>query len=340
MEQCRHEHVRCLNHYESFRKYLCEECGRVFMCQCERELALAFLPHQVSRGTEYGTHITYPVTGFAEGICLECQGEIEEPHPRAAIHGLKGKVERYYWREIFKTYCIHSLEWMKQNNVTIKDIIEFERMFPEKAKEFRKTAKRHWLQVHKTNPKYDTKEPSQAGFLSEVSVPTTYLEVPYAQIEKNGQKIGKWIGINGEICSVEQIALEHYRAQRYEGRLCERKLISVLVGTILAPVIQDKRDPRLQVGFRNSTSGWRSDNRETPVIAFELPEDFGSAEYYERRKDAFENYISGLGDRRNIIQLYEVLLDPSTPLRDYLWVNDDKAVALGRFALRIYPRKW
>ncbi len=337
MEQCGHEHIRCLNHYEYFRKYLCETCGKVFMCQCERELALAFLPHQVTEGTEYGTGIRYPVAGFEEGICATCRGEIEETHPKAAIYGLKGKVERYYWREIFKTYCNYILEWMIQNEVSVKDIIEFERRFPEIAREFGKTAKSHWQQVHKTSPKYDTREPSQAAFLSNVCVPTTEVEAPYVQIDKNGQKIGKWVGTRGEICSVEHLALEHYSVQGYEGRFCERKLISALVGTLLAPVIQDKRDPRLRVSLRNSTKGWRSDNRSTPMISFELPEDFGSAEYYVRRQDAFEHYIGSLGDGRNIINLYEALLDVSTGLRDYLWVNDDKAVALGRLALRVIP---
>jgi len=163
------------------------------------------------------------------------------------------------------------------------------------------------------------------------------VEAPYLQIDKDRQKIGKWVSADGEIGSVEQIALEHYRARGYEGRFCERKLISVLVGTLLAPVIQDKRDPRLHVAFRNSSAGWRADNRSTPMISFEIPEDFGSAQYYMRRKDVFEHYIGFLGNRRNVIELYEVLLEISTGLRDYLWVNDDKAVALGRLALRLIP---
>ncbi len=314
MEQCDHEHTRCLNHYESFRKYLCKDCGKVFMCQCERELALTFLPHQVGEGTEYGTHITYPVTGFAEGICLECRGEVEEPHPMAAIYGRKGKVERYYWREIFKTYCDYLLEWMTQNNVALNNIIEFERLYVEKAKEFQKAAKNYWKGVHKVSPKYNTKEPSQGVFLAEVHVPVKEVEAPYVQIDKNGQKIGKWVSTRGEVCSVEHIAMEHYSAQGYEGRFCERKLISALVGTLLAPVIQDKKDPRLQVALRHSTKGWRSDNRSTPMIAFELSKDFGSAEYYIRRQDAFKHHIGSLGDGRNIINLYEALLDISTGL--------------------------
>ena len=164
MEQCSHQHTRCLNHYEYFRKYLCEDCGGVFICECEQPLAMTFLPHQVGEGTEYGTHIAYPVTGFVGGICSECRGEIEEAHPKAAIYGLKGKVERYYWREIFKTYCNYILEWMMQNKVALADMIEFERRFPGKAKEFRKAAKKHWQDVHKTSPKYNTESRHRPTF--------------------------------------------------------------------------------------------------------------------------------------------------------------------------------
>ena len=98
--QCTHSKVQCLNHYEIFRKYLCEECRGVFVCRCEKELALTFLPHQVHHAQEYGTRKQFRVTGFAPKMCAECREEIEMPHPRAAIYGQKGKVERYYWREI------------------------------------------------------------------------------------------------------------------------------------------------------------------------------------------------------------------------------------------------
>lgn len=80
MKNCPHENVICLNHYETFRKYLCQDCNNVLMCDCEKELALQFLPYQTKFGTEYGTQLKYPVSGFAEKICKECRGEKEEAH--------------------------------------------------------------------------------------------------------------------------------------------------------------------------------------------------------------------------------------------------------------------
>jgi len=35
---------------------------------------------------------------------------------------------------------------------------------------------------------------------------------------------------------------------------------------------------------------------------------------------------------------FEELLDASKTLRDYLWVNDDEAVELGRIALKVMPQ--
>ena len=119
---CRHENVYCLNHYDTFRKYLCFDCGKVWMCECEKELALQFLPQQVRYGTEYGTHLRYPVSGFIQNICAACRGQKEEAHPRAAIYRQKGKIERYYWREIYKTYLEKVRDWLVERNVQVKNI--------------------------------------------------------------------------------------------------------------------------------------------------------------------------------------------------------------------------
>ena len=156
--KCLHEIVHCLNHYDTFRKYKCEECKGIFICECERELVLTFLPYQVRFGSEYGTQKRYSVTGFSPNMCAKCRGEKEEAHPRAAIYGQKGKVERYYWREIFKTYCEYILDWMHDQDIGVTDIIEIESRFPQKAKELKKLAKKYWQDVHKKSPKYDLKE--------------------------------------------------------------------------------------------------------------------------------------------------------------------------------------
>src|SRR5437016_1591479 len=146
---CLHSRLRCLNHYDTFRKYLCEECRGVYMCQCEKQLASAFLPHQVRSAQESGTRKRFVVNGFASDLCLECRGLNEEPHPRAAIYNQKGKVQRFYWREIFKTYCGYILEWLSANSEQVNDILDFQKRFPEVAKHLRKEARACWQRIHK-----------------------------------------------------------------------------------------------------------------------------------------------------------------------------------------------
>jgi hypothetical protein len=328
-----------LNHYDTFRKYRCENCGGIFICECERQLAIAFLPHQIKQAAEYGTRKEYPVTGFAPNICAECRSEKEEAHPRAAIYGQKGKVERYYWREIFKTFCEYVLNWQQQNSKQVKDIIEFQSKFPDIATEFRKKAKKHWQTIDKQSPKYDLKEQTEAEFLARVRVPFVKIEAEYRQIEKTGQKIGKWINQSGELVPVEEIAAEWNRSKGYTVLACERKFISACVGTFLALPIQDPNDVRVRSTFRNSTKGWTSHNRNTRLISIPLPEDFGSAEYFNRREVAIQTGIQRMRADGNLQNLFDELVNDGESLRDYLWVNDDKAIEVARIALNILPKE-
>ncbi len=336
--QCTHSNVRCLNHYEIFRKYLCEDCSGVFICECEKELALTFLPHQVNFAQEYGTRKQFRVTGFAPKVCAECRGESEIPHPMAAIYGRKGKVERYYWREIYKTYCQNTLEWMNQNSEKVKDILEFQKRFPDIAKELEKKAKNHWKTVAKQNPKYDMKETTNSEFLSRVPVREVQISAEYKQIEKDNQKVGKWVGQDGNLVSVEQIAIENYVAQGYSVLRCERTLISTWIATFLCKAIQDTADPRVREVFRNSTKGWTSKAKNTGLIRILLPEDFGAAEFYERRKDAIALAIEYMQNAENLVTLFDELLEVGESLRDYLWVNNDEAVDIARTALGVLPK--
>ncbi len=336
---CDHSSVRCLNHYDTFRKYLCESCGRVFICECERPLAAAFLPHQMHRAAESGTRKEYPVAGFAPNMCAECRGEKEDAHPRAAIYKQKGKVERFYWREIFKTYCEYGLNWLRENSAQVKDVVDFQTKFPDVATELKKKAKRHWQAIHKQDPKYDLKEQTEAQFLSRVCVPSITIQAEYRQDKTSGQKIGKWKSESGVLTSVENVAAEWYRSKAYTVLGCERKIISTWVGTFLAPFVQDCGDVRVRSTLRNATKGWTSRNRNTPLISILLPEDFGSTEYYQRREPALQAGIQRMRVAGNLRTLFDELVGGGESLRDYLWVNDDKAVEVARMALNVIPNK-
>ncbi len=337
MSSCTHDTVRCLNHYDTFRKYFCKDCERVYICACEWHLAITFLPHQTRDAQEYGTRKQFSVDGFAPSMCAECRGKPEEAHPRAAIWGQKGKVERFYWREIFKTECELASAWLAEKGESVQDIINFQSRFPEAAAEIRKEAKRRWQHLHRQQAKYDLSERTEAQFLSSIDISTIEVEAPYIQVTKGDQKIGKWIGTGGRRVSAEEFAREWFIAQGFGVLRCERILISCWFGAFLASVVQDPEDPRQQQCMRGSTRGWRSDIRDTPLISFSLPEDFGSLDYFERRRGAFEARLLELRSIPRLADLFDELLNSSESLRDYLWANEDEAIATAREALLVVP---
>jgi hypothetical protein len=307
------------------------------MCECESELATTFLPHQIGFASEYRTGKRIPVDGFAPNICAECRGEIEEPYPKAEIWGLKGKVERFYWREIFKTYCELLLEYYG-HNFEFRDITEHDFAFPDVKKNLWQKSKNLWQNIHRTKPKHNTKERTCAELLVETPMVVREISAPYRQIERDGQKIGKWIDPYGNLVSVEELVMTWYKNQGFNVLKCERKLISVWVGTFLGVAIQDRSDPKTRLVMRGSTRGWTNINRNTPNISFYLPEDFGSANYYLRRREVIDSWSVRM-EASPLTALYDVLLRETEFIRDYLWVADDDAVNLGRKALEILPKE-
>jgi len=332
---CSHTSVECLNEYEFFRKYRCRSCGSVLLCACERSLAETFLPHQAHIAHEYGTGRRISIDGIGR-VCAECRGAVEEPHPRAEGHSAGGKIDRFYWREIFKTYC-GGIQEEYGGSFPFKSILEFEAKEPDIAERIRQSARKFWQHRHKTAPKYDTKEQTQAEFLDKVPVPVKTLDGEYRQVERKGQKIGCWSNSKGDLVSVEKLVEDWYSSQGLSVWRCERRLISVWVATFFGVPIQDPADPYSQLAMRHSTVGWTPIKRNTPLISFRLPRDFGSSEYYERRGDVLDTWIDGVRIAQNMTALYDMLLPETKLIRDYLWVGDQEAEELGRVALRVIP---
>ncbi len=338
---CNHTNIRCLNHYCIFRRYHCLDCENVLICKCEESLATKFLPHQ-ARITEERIDLKVKSTfinGFGVNLCAACRGEKEEAHPKAAIYGLKGKVERYYWREIFKTYCTYVENWLNENNKSINDITEFDFNYPNEAKILNKKAKEFWKKEHRKNPKYDTTELSEAQFLRKIPVHIETVFAPYVHIIKNNQKIGKWKSQFGLLESPENIAKHWYENKGYNVIHCERSLISAWVGTFLCYPIQSTNDEKSKIVMRHSTVNWTSKSRNTPLIYFRLPEDFGSSDYYLRRKESIDDWINGFKSAINLMPIFEALLEDGTSLRDYLWANDEKSLKIAANALEVMKPK-
>lgn len=334
---CSHISVECLNQYEYFRKFRCENCGAILLCECELVLAETFLPHQAFIGHEYGTGKRIPVTGIGR-VCAECTGGADLSFPRAEGHGQGGKVDRFYWHEIFKSYCEAVLAHCG-GQFPFRDILDFEVVHPEIARQLKQQARKFWQDRHKRSPKYNTKERTQAELLNHISVPVRELQCEYRQIERETQTIGQWVAASGELVSVERVAQESFQAQGAIALACERRLISVWIATFLGIPIQDSGDPLSQIAMRHSTIGWSMKNRKTPLIKFRMSTDFGSEHYYERRADVLNRCINELRVAADPVALYDELLPCTELIRDYLWVADNRAVELGRRALGVIPQR-
>ncbi len=301
---CEHAKLRCLNHYEYFRKYLCEACGGVYMCECERELASTFLPHKTKQGSEYGTRKVYPVSGFAPNVCSECRGEPEEPFPKEY---LGSQVKRYYWRELFKTYCENAAAWLASNGHEVQSLVEFKERFPDEHRRLEKEAKDFWTWTHRTNPKYGINERTERTFLAEVQIPIRRIEADHVsvQLEGTNKKLGQWLNGEGRPVPVEEVAREWYELQGYAVMHCEYELITVLVTTFFGDVL-----PKLGLPYGT----------------------------YWRHKNEVEVAVQRLRDAASMVDLFDSLLDQSEKLRKRLGFADKETVAMARKALSSLPK--
>ncbi|MEZ4415964.1 MAG: VRR-NUC domain-containing protein [Gemmatimonadota bacterium] len=256
--------------------------------------------------------------------------------PRAAIYNQKGKVQRYYWREITKTYYESLLTWSRPLGISIASIMQVEADYPAETQELKKAARRVWQQRHKVEPKYDMSERTPAQFLAEVPVPEIEVEAEYVSEQRAEAVVGKWRLNSTDTGSAEDVAAMHYRSLGFDVYRCERKLISMLVAVLLWPVIQDLDDPEVQMVMRGSTVGWRPDV-STQLIQFPLPRDFASAAYYDRREAEFEAWLAELEAAEDLETIFESCLAGAETLRDYLWVAEEDARQLARAALSSIP---
>jgi hypothetical protein len=339
-DSCNHPSLSCLNHYETIRKYRCNKCGKVLMCDCEYEIATRLLPHQISKGVVLETKERIPTDGFAHAICAHCRCEQEEPHPKAEGWGNKGKVYRFYWREITKTYYQAVLEWLAARDLSISNIIEFEQQHPSDACALKAESLKFWQRSHSLKPKYDTHELTQAGFLKDADVRTVSFPGTYRQVRKEGQDIGRWVLADGSLAGAEDYAKECYNSLGFSTIRCERRIPLVWTVAFLGHVIQDPSDPLTREVLRHSTVGWSKSHPNTANVAFLLPRDFGTATYASRRMVAIRSAVEEMETCPDLGSLLRKGVLAHRSLLDYLWVNDNGCCRYAEAAIEVLPRQF
>ncbi|WP_273483168.1 VRR-NUC domain-containing protein [Desulforamulus ruminis] len=331
---CNHEKVICLNPYELIRKYQCEACREVMMCECEQEFAIKYLPHQLDFAQELGTRNRLPVTiGFQKHVCNKCKGLPEMITPVAEGYGRTTKIVRYYWREIFFETTRRFGEWLNgRDNI---DWLVAVSKYRDVHKEIEKKVIEEIKKLHQVAPKYTFQEESQQEIITKYRVEIINLDGCYVKQDSGRVKLFK----DGALFSVEQYVTEHFKEQGYKVLFTESVPFHVLFGVLMWSLIQHHSDPKNRpVGFgdRNAfDKGVPGD-----IVWAILPEDFGTSEYAERRARKIAEHLNALpNDKDELLWTFDHWIEPSAPLRQYLWAHRQNDIQITRKIVEILPIK-
>ena len=144
----------------------------------------------------------------------------------------------------------------------------------------------------------------------------------------------------GQTYTAEEYAARYFEQQGYTVLFTESVPFHVLFGVFMWMLIQDVTDPNVRmVGFGSRTAfdqGIRND--PSTLILTHLPVDFGTLGYYERRCSAINKHFQKLPvDTSELLWTFDYWINPSSDLRQYLWVHRLEDVARARKIIEILP---
>ncbi len=335
MNNCSHKHIECLNPYELIRKYRCETCHEVMMCECDKNIGTRYLSHQLSTGTVLGTQEDVIVTlGFQPNVCPECRGLKPKAFPTSETFGRTSKIKRYYWRELhFK-----GLELFGELS-SDEDIDPIFSTSPEVEELYVKAQKQALLEIkelHKTNPKYSYSEKSQQETIEEYDVPVIDLNATYI---KNLATKKVQVSLERTSMSIEEFVQDHFAKEGFESLHLESRPFHVLFGVFMWLLIQDPSDPKNRmVGF-GERSAFEKDGSKQPIHTI-LPEDFGTAGYFKRREKHINKHLASLETRTEEFEwLFDYWLEYSYGLRQYLWAHKEEDIASAQKIISVLPNQ-
>jgi hypothetical protein len=329
--RCQHPEVRCLNEYDSIRKYRCLTCNEVMMCRCDEARGKKFLPHQLDKGCELETQKRWPVTlGFQPDICNECKGRPSPAFPMASIPGRTTKITRYYWRELsfLEFELFDQLEPEKEF-----EILDWLNAPKEISLKIRSAALAQIKALHASQPKYTYADESQEAIIRKYSVEVLNLRGEHTHRE--GEK--RVFILNGEeAVSVEAFVAAHFERDGYQVLELESRPFHVLFGVFFASLIHDPDDSESRMEFFGERSSERSIPIDPALVGFFKPTDFGTPGYAVRRRAEIDTYMSELPDKReDWLWSFDYLLASSAALRNYLWAHREEDVSKARRLVEI-----
>ena len=335
MKNCSHKDTECLNPYELIRKYRCETCHAVMMCDCDKNIGTRYLSHQLSTGTVLETQEDVIVTlGFQPNICRECRGLTPKAFPTSETFGRTSKIKRYYWREVhFKGLELFS-ELSPDEN--IDPIFSTSPEIKALYKKAQQQALAEIKKLHEKSPKYSYSEKSQQEVFEEYKVPVIDL---YATFIKNPvtKKVG--VFLDETSVSVEEFVQDHFAKEGFESLHIESRPFHILFGVFMWLLIQDPSDPKNRmVGF-GERSAFEKDGSKHPIYT-SLPDDFGTAGYFKRREKTINNHLASLITSAEEFEwLFNYWLEYSYGLRQYLWAHQVEDIKKAQKVISILPNQ-
>lgn len=315
-----------LNPWERLRKWVCEDCRAVMTCACSRDVALYVVPHQAMRGVDPETRGRVPVALPLEpGVCAECRSGPWPAWPKAARRGAASVVHRYYWHELSTRTHERLLAWCREQGLPLLDadgrplVARHAWDRPEAAEAIERDVLAEVREEHERAPRYQVERQSDADVLAAhgvevVGVPAMYVDPSpgKALVVTEGS-----VDATGAVGVEEFVAaLEHARGR--ETMFLESRPVQCMWGALMWLWVQHPSDDRLRISGFGGRDGIGADDRG--MIWTHLPEDFGARGHSRRRADALDEHLAWLpDDTPGLLDLYDMSLDPSRGLRQYLW---------------------
>jgi hypothetical protein len=138
-----------------------------------------------------------------------------------------------------------------------------------------------------------------------------------------------------KIGSSPEYVAEHYQTLGFTVTRCESTPLHALFGALLWTLVQDPADRKLQVvTFANRLV----DKTASDQVWSTLPEDFGTAGYARRRQRAIAKHLASIcTDRDLLLFAFDLGIDGSEPLRQYLWAHRPEDIERARALLVALP---
>jgi VRR-NUC domain len=322
---CQHTEIDLVSPWETIRKYTCLACDAVLTCACDGPLATRVLPHQALHGVDdYSgarVEVTHPLT---LGICDDCRGLPPQAHPRAAIRGATSKLRRYYWREIWVDTHLHFLQWCDDQGIAAEDetgqslVLHLEHEHKAQFDQIERKVIEEVSQLHKSQPKYTYNELSDADIIRDNRVRVIEFKAAYLT-PTSQQALVVPIGCtdHSQAVPVEEFVAADLRRDGREVMFCESLPFQALFGCLMWIWVQGNDPLARWVGFggRGGDGGGGSE-----LIQTLLPPDFGRQAHGDRRRAELDEHLNLMGESTaSLLWMFDYWLEPSRPLRQYLW---------------------